>query len=179
MLKYDPATKHKLYKKKELSNEAKKYDKNLQQSGLAHIEMIVIGVVIAGLIGLLGFVGWSTWQNKNGENKADAATCTKRVYKKGSRSTCVKHAQILLNYFIKQGAPEGGSSLTEDGIFGTNTQKAVKGFQKYWKLSQDGVIGNETWRVLCYPQKGGIGSSIKKSWGNNKAYNAARAAGCY
>lgn len=39
-------------------------------------------------------------------------------------------------------------SLTLDGSFGAQTEAAVKGVQAQFKLTQDGIVGAETWSVL-------------------------------
>ena len=41
-----------------------------------------------------------------------------------------------------------GYPIQIDGIFGSETQKAVKQFQEYNGLYADGVVGNQTWSVL-------------------------------
>ncbi len=58
----------------------------------------------------------------------------------GSRGDDVKRLQMILN--------EMGYSLVGDGIFGSNTEAAVKGFQKNSRLEVDGIVGPLTWYVL-------------------------------
>lgn len=41
-------------------------------------------------------------------------------------------------------APTGGI----DGIFGAGTEQAVRQFQRYNKLTVDGIVGRETWKAL-------------------------------
>lgn len=41
-----------------------------------------------------------------------------------------------------------GASLSEDGIFGSKTETAVKNYQKDKSLSQDGICGPKTWAKL-------------------------------
>jgi peptidoglycan hydrolase-like protein with peptidoglycan-binding domain len=48
----------------------------------------------------------------------------------------------------------GAGNAGVDGIFGSVTLKAVKHFQKTHGLSQDGVVGKNTWAAL-----GGCGST--------------------
>ncbi len=60
---------------------------------------------------------------------------------KGSCGSAVKKLQILLNGL-------GHSCGTVDGDFGAKTLAAVKAFQKAQGLSQDGVVGANTWGKL-------------------------------
>ena len=57
------------------------------------------------------------------------------------RGEDVRWAQARLNEL-------GYNSGKADGIFGPNTDKAVKAFQKAQGLSQDGDIGPLTWAKL-------------------------------
>jgi peptidoglycan hydrolase-like protein with peptidoglycan-binding domain len=41
-----------------------------------------------------------------------------------------------------------GSPVTIDGIFGPNTEAAVKDQQRAFKLAQTGVVDDNTWTVL-------------------------------
>ena len=54
--------------------------------------------------------------------------------KKGSKGNNVKLLQKFLNWALN-------SKLTTDGQFGTNTEKAVKEFQKLVGITQDGKFG--------------------------------------
>ncbi|NEP42006.1 MAG: peptidoglycan-binding protein [Okeania sp. SIO2G4] len=58
----------------------------------------------------------------------------------GSSGDDVKRLQIILN--------EMGYSLVGDGIFGSNTEAAVKEFQKNSRLEVDGIVGPLTWYAL-------------------------------
>ena len=53
----------------------------------------------------------------------------------------VKTVQLLLNAM-------NYGKLTVDGIFGNETDAAVKRFQKSRGLKQDGIVGQDTWRYL-------------------------------
>lgn len=59
---------------------------------------------------------------------------------RGSSSYDVERLQMILN--------EMGYSLVVDGIFGSNTEAAVKGFQKNSRLEVDGIVGPLTWYAL-------------------------------
>lgn len=63
------------------------------------------------------------------------------ILKIGSRGTLVSFLQLTLkNLELYSG--------NIDGIFGPNTQNAVKAFQSSNNLSTDGIVGNATWNAL-------------------------------
>lgn len=64
-----------------------------------------------------------------------------KTLRNGGRGTQVKVLQFLLN-------AKGYNAGNADGIFGANTLKAVKAFQKAQGLSMDGVVGKNTWSKL-------------------------------
>ena len=82
-----------------------------------------------------GVVGRNTWYKLNNLYP------TARVLKRGSYGEEVRYLQQKLYSFLY---PVG----TIDGIFGTNTENAVKEFQREHGLSVDGVVGNNTWEML-------------------------------
>jgi hypothetical protein len=59
-----------------------------------------------------------------------------------SAGSCVKQLQRLLD------KEHVRPYLTPDGIFGSQTQKAVKDFQRMKRLPQDGIAGSRTFRAL-------------------------------
>lgn len=61
--------------------------------------------------------------------------------RKGSKGTQVKVLQFLLN-------DKGHNAGNVDGIFGTNTQAAVRAFQQAAGLAVDGIAGKNTWAKL-------------------------------
>lgn len=61
--------------------------------------------------------------------------------KKGDRNDYVLHWQKYLNQL-------GYHCGTEDGIFGDNTEIAVKEYQKSRGLTPDGIIGPKTWNTV-------------------------------
>jgi hypothetical protein len=81
------------------------------------------------------FVSWLFYTLDGGETKVYPSTI-----KMGSRGPDVKKAQQLLN--------QKGYSLVTDGDFGPSTQAAVKNFQRVSGLTDDGIIGPNTWEVL-------------------------------
>ena len=58
----------------------------------------------------------------------------------GSRGNFVKILQYLLN--------ENGANLSVDGVFGGGTLRAVQTFQRNNGLTQDGIVGRNTWNKL-------------------------------
>ncbi len=97
---------------------------------------------------------------------ADAATCYQSMWRINSRGTCVKYIQQLVNYF---GYTK--PALVVDGAFGPKTDAAVRTLQRWFVLRVDGIVGPQTWNVICYPQAGP--GPIP-----GFPYAAAKAAGC-
>ena len=60
----------------------------------------------------------------------------------GDRLPTVAVVQVLLNRGI------AGKELAKDGIYGSNTRKAVQDFQRLRGLSPDGIVGRNTWSRL-------------------------------
>ncbi len=67
--------------------------------------------------------------------------CQMYTQKQGMRGTQVKVLQFLLNQ-------KGFNPGTIDGIFGANTNKAVKAYQEAHNLDPDGIVGRQTWKSL-------------------------------
>ncbi|MEM1169988.1 MAG: peptidoglycan-binding protein [Cyanobacteria bacterium P01_H01_bin.35] len=76
-----------------------------------------------------GIVGSQTW-----------GALLPPTIRRGSSGDDVKRLQMILN--------EMGYFLVVDGIFGSNTEAAVKGFQKNSRLEVDGIVGQNMWYVL-------------------------------
>lgn len=82
-----------------------------------------------------GIVGRNTWQALLNINPAS------QVLRRGSKSSSVLFLQrLLLSYLYPI------SNL--DGIFGGETERAVKAFQSENGLVADGIVGANTWRKL-------------------------------
>jgi N-acetylmuramoyl-L-alanine amidase len=77
---------------------------------------------------------------KGGKVVVTAPPTFKGYLDKGDEGAPVKELQVLLN--------EAGAKLKEDGIFGTETEKALIKFQKANGLKADGIAGNDTFRIL-------------------------------
>lgn len=68
----------------------------------------------------------------------------------GNTGPCVKRLQVDLNASPSYALSPGclGANLAVDGIFGTGTHSAVLLFQAKEHLTQDGIVGQNTWRAL-------------------------------
>lgn len=71
---------------------------------------------------------------------------TRYALRVGDVGIAVNKMQAYLNMFQERGFIK--TRLLEDGKYGANTEKAVKEAQQYFKLAQDGVIGNTTWDAI-------------------------------
>ena len=60
---------------------------------------------------------------------------------KGSKGKKVKELQNKLNKILN-------TNISLDGDFGMNTEVIVRQFQKKYKLKEDGVVGNYTWKQI-------------------------------
>ena len=66
---------------------------------------------------------------------------TMNTLRRGNKGAQVKVLQFLLN-------ENGFNAGNVDGIFGSNTEKAVKAYQTYKRLSVDGICGRNIWAKL-------------------------------
>lgn len=69
-----------------------------------------------------------------------------RMLRKEDRGNDVKRVQNIVNQI-------GFDSGKVDGVFGANTEKTVKEFQKVFGLVVDGIVGKNTWGVLDKAEK--------------------------
>lgn len=69
------------------------------------------------------------------------------MLREGNQNAQVETLQTLLNARGFEG--EDGQPLDVDGIFGNNTDYAVREFQRDENLDDDGIVGFNTWsRIL-------------------------------
>jgi hypothetical protein len=64
--------------------------------------------------------------------------------RRGSRGPSVVVLQVVLDAVA-------GADLKVDGIFGRNTERAVREFQRQQRLNRDGIVGKKTWPRLAGP----------------------------
>lgn len=76
----------------------------------------------------------------NNEGWTDKLMAELPELSKGSKGAPVGRSQALLNTF--------GAGLKEDDDFGAKTEAATKKFQKDHDLTEDGIIGKNTWTRL-------------------------------
>ena len=62
-----------------------------------------------------------------------------------------QHPVQTLQYLLRA----RGHTVTADGIFGPNTESAVRAFQQEKNLSIDGIVGPNTWSALIVQVKQG------------------------
>lgn len=70
------------------------------------------------------------------------------LVREGAKDDMVKPLQHLLN---DRGEDDEDRRVTVDGIFGAETEAAVKAFQEAGKLQVDGIVGPKTWDKLHRP----------------------------
>ncbi len=75
-----------------------------------------------------------------------------RVLRRGDRGMPVWTIQYYLNFlaFFNPALKE----VDSDGIFGPQTEEAVKVFQRYYGLTDDGIVGRATWNLLTEAYNG-------------------------
>ena len=66
--------------------------------------------------------------------------------RRGSRGPSVVVLQVVLDAVA-------GADLKVDGIFGRNTERAVREFQRQQRLNRDGIVGKKTWPRLAGPPR--------------------------
>ena len=87
--------------------------------------------------------GWSHFAVPVGLNDDTPMPSDPPTIRRGSRGVWVTLAQTEL---IKKGYSCGSSGA--DGIFGKNTESAVRAFQRDSGLTVDGIVGKDTWDYL-------------------------------
>ncbi len=108
-----------------------------------------------------GIVGKATWYQikriynavkKLSELYSEGITITEverifsEVIRRGDRGRDVRTIQYYLNFlgFFNDGLPQIGV----DGIFGAETENAVRTFQREYGLTADGIVGRATWNAI-------------------------------
>ena len=71
-----------------------------------------------------------------------------RLLRLGSAGNDVRGIQVRLNR-ISRNYPSIPKIPRADGIFGSETESAVRAFQGIFSLTQDGVVGRDTWYAIA------------------------------
>jgi peptidoglycan hydrolase-like protein with peptidoglycan-binding domain len=109
-----------------------------------------ISIQVDGVFGDGTYRAVQLFQGRNNlpqDGKVGPATWMKLVVlvKKGSRGPAVRAVQSNLNVSY------GYRYVTVDGVFGDDTDRAVRDFQRtHFPLRADGVVGMDTWQALVY-----------------------------
>ncbi|MGG6432665.1 peptidoglycan-binding domain-containing protein [Anoxybacillus sp. D401a] len=80
----------------------------------------------------------TTTSQSNSSNTNDQ--WTGQTLREGNRGQAVKDLQLMLKYV--------GYSVSVDGVYGSETEKYVKDFQKSVGLQADGIAGKNTYNAL-------------------------------
>ncbi|MBR2319997.1 MAG: peptidoglycan-binding protein [Clostridia bacterium] len=72
-----------------------------------------------------------------------------RPLRLGDSGNDVQQIQIRLNR-ISTNYPSIPKINPTDGNFGVNTEEAVRAFQRLFRLTEDGIVGNATWYRITY-----------------------------
>lgn len=65
------------------------------------------------------------------------------VLKRGSTGKFVAWVQQTIK-------TKAGGGISVDGVFGPNTESRVKDIQRMFNLTQDGIVGPNTWKVITF-----------------------------
>lgn len=130
----------------------------------------VLAVAIAGLCVVAPTTAANAYSTATGKG------CTAYEYSNGGYATCIAQIQRMLNAL----APRyGGSVLAVDNGFGPKTLAEVRRFQSWVYLTSDGIVGRNTWNMLC-AYAGNVNFAYPGSGATkNAAWQAAYDAGCY
>lgn len=86
-----------------------------------------------------------------------ASGCVTSQFRQGSTGNCVKYIQQI-------------QAIQADGIFGPATKKNIVAFQRLTGLTADGIVGKNTWAMLCRPLDGPSWSAAQKNAGCRSIY---------
>lgn len=147
------------------------------QQGFSQHLLLPILVIVA-VAGIGGYVLT--------RSRAASSACVYNNYALNTSGTCVKNIQLLVNHFCLFAYQKENpcKQIAVDGQFGSQTKTQVLLFQKWSglhvRLTQDGIVGPNTWSQLCewptisYPYWGKNPSPVYAG-----AYIAFVSSGCH
>jgi len=156
------------------------------QRGFAH-HFILPVLAIAG-VAIIGSVYLAL------SRAATIPGCPSATFAQGSVNACVGYAEVLFDGLQHAGKPSGfaiqnngGSDgikygtkyyLRDDNAYGVAMFDTVKNFQSHMGISNDGVLGPQTWSDLCSQASsiagyGNLNFSSTISYSQSAAYNGA------
>ncbi len=138
--------------------------KKLNARGFSHEVLILLFVIVFAVAGAAYLVATHA---QTPTASTASYKCNRHTWAKGSRGHCVKDIQ----YAVAFAAP--GGKLTLDSTFGSQTQGAVKKFQKLYRINPNGVVASQTWAHICGNLQQG------KSRGSVTAARYGHDAGCF
>ncbi|MGW2255171.1 peptidoglycan-binding domain-containing protein [Kitasatospora sp. NPDC001660] len=104
------------------------------------------GLVLATAIGTAGSAAATTASPDQASSVCNY-TNSEPFLSRGDTGTAVKQLQCELNYSLN---PNLFTPLVVDGIFGQATSDAVYNFQGCVGITQDRLVGSQTWSKLDY-----------------------------
>jgi peptidoglycan hydrolase-like protein with peptidoglycan-binding domain len=136
-----------------------KHLNKLNNKGIAHVAILLVVIVGVAAIGTYMLVA------------SRAATCRAYTWSVGKSNVCVQEIQRITNAAGARHWHYAGSAvITTDGSFGPMTKAQVVAFQRFGRLSADGVVGPNTWTALC--------AYARLLGAANDGYKAAAVSGC-
>jgi peptidoglycan hydrolase-like protein with peptidoglycan-binding domain len=108
---------------------------------------------IDGVFGARTTAAVRAFQHKNGL-KADGIVGSRtlplliKTVKRGNKGDAVRAVQHILKYGFAESETLTLPPLTVDGVFGFQTERAVRAFQKDYALKSDGIVGAKSWSYL-------------------------------
>lgn len=124
-------------------------------------------VLLAGLMVTSNTKGSSTAHASGCNNPAVGSSGSPNYYPTWSNNCQISEGNISDYVYAFQTILNDDSylcgSLTVDGDFGPNTFNAIKCLQKHFGLTQDGIVGPQTWGVLSQAL-GFVGPANQNGW---------------
>jgi peptidoglycan hydrolase-like protein with peptidoglycan-binding domain len=117
--------------------------------------------------GIVGAKTWAALWGKNEPHSSGAGSGSSNDTSPKSTGTIVEKGDTGSNvHTVQERLNQHGEHLQDDGIFGSQTEAAVRHFQESHGLTADGIVGAKTWTALDgkdEPVTAGLGSGSSKA----------------